>query len=72
MTVPVWSSSAVWAAAVTARDRVTGYRVEASLLRSLTSFGASSVPPGTYYVRVRAGNYTGLGAPSNEVVLAMP
>ena len=37
-----------------------------------TSFGASSVPPGTYYVRVRAGNYTGLGAPSNEVVLAMP
>ena len=32
-----------------------------------TSFGASNVPPGTYYVRVRAGNYSGLGAPSNEV-----
>ena len=32
-----------------------------------TSFSASGVPPGTYYVRVRAGNYTGLSAPSNEI-----
>ncbi|MFN7976622.1 MAG: fibronectin type III domain-containing protein [Vicinamibacterales bacterium] len=37
-----------------------------------TSFGASGVPPGTYYVRVRAGNYTGLGAPSNEVAVVVP
>jgi len=37
-----------------------------------TSFGASNVPPGTYYVRVRAGNYSGLGAPSNEVVVQVP
>jgi hypothetical protein len=37
-----------------------------------TSFGASGVPPGRYYVRVRAGNYTGLGAPSNEVVVTVP
>ena len=37
-----------------------------------TSFGASNVPPGTYYVRVRAGNYIGLGAPSNEVVVQVP
>lgn len=37
-----------------------------------TSFGASGVPPGTYYVRVRAGNYSGLGAPSNEVVVQVP
>lgn len=37
-----------------------------------TSFSASAVPPGTYYVRVRAGNYTGLSAPSNEVVVHVP
>ncbi|MEP7118391.1 MAG: fibronectin type III domain-containing protein, partial [Acidobacteriota bacterium] len=37
-----------------------------------TSFGASGVPPGTYYVRVRAGNYTGLSAPSNEVIVQVP
>lgn len=36
-----------------------------------TSFGASGVPPGTYYVRVRAGNYRGLGAPSSEVVVVV-
>lgn len=37
-----------------------------------TSFAASGVPPGAYYVRVRAGNYTGLSAPSNEVVVQVP
>lgn len=37
-----------------------------------TSFAASGVPPGRYYVRVRAGNYTGLSAPSNEVVVQVP
>ena len=36
------------------------------------SFGASGVPPGRYYVRVRAGNFTGLSAPSNEVVVQVP
>jgi len=37
-----------------------------------TSFGASGVPPGRYYVRVRAWNYSGLSAPSNEVVVQVP
>ncbi|MBP7777062.1 MAG: hypothetical protein KA371_08045 [Acidobacteria bacterium] len=37
-----------------------------------TSFSASGVPPGTYYVRVRAGNFTGLSSPSNEVVVQVP
>jgi hypothetical protein len=37
-----------------------------------TSFAASGVPPGRYYVRVRAGNYTGLSAPSNEAVVQVP
>lgn len=37
-----------------------------------TSFGASGVPPGRYFVRVRAGNYAGLGAASNEVVVQVP
>lgn len=37
-----------------------------------TSFAASSVPPGRYYVRVRAGNHTGVSAPSNEIVVQVP
>lgn len=37
-----------------------------------TSFAANGVPPGTYYVRVRAGNYSGLSAASNEVVVVVP
>lgn len=37
-----------------------------------TSLGASGVPPGRYYIRVRAGNYSGLSAPSNEVVVQVP
>jgi hypothetical protein len=37
-----------------------------------TSFAASGVPPGRYYVRVRARNYTGVSAPSNEVVVQVP
>jgi hypothetical protein len=37
-----------------------------------TSFSASGVPPGRYYVRVRAGNYAGLSAPSNEFVVQVP
>lgn len=36
------------------------------------AFSASGVPPGRYYVRVRAANYTGLSAPSNEVVVQVP
>lgn len=37
-----------------------------------TSSAANGVPPGTYYVRVRAGNFTGLSSPSNEVVVQVP
>lgn len=37
-----------------------------------TSFAASGVPLGTFYVRVRAGNHTGLSVPSNEVVVQVP
>ncbi len=35
--------------------------------RAGTSFIAAGVPPGTYYVRVRAGNEIGRSAPSNEL-----
>jgi predicted phage tail protein len=36
-----------------------------------TSFGASNVPAGTYFVRVRAGNGSSFGSPSNEVVVTV-
>lgn len=36
-----------------------------------TSFAASGVPPGRYYVRVRAANHAGVSAPSNEVVVVV-
>jgi hypothetical protein len=38
-----------------------------SLARSISA----SAPPGTYYVRVKARNINGIGAPSNEVVVAV-
>lgn len=37
-----------------------------------TSFSANGVPPGRYYARVRAANYTGPSAPSNEVLVQVP
>ena len=36
---------------------------------NVTSFQAGSVPPGVYYVRVRALNEAGFSDPSNEIVL---
>lgn len=39
--------------------------------RSAASLVATDVPVGTYYVRVRASNLTGRGAPSNEIVLTV-
>ena len=36
-----------------------------------TSFAASNVPAGTYFVRVRAGNGSSFGSPSNEVVVTV-
>ncbi len=60
----------------------TGYLVEAGSSSGLANLAAlsvshngldvSSVPPGTYYVRVRATNACGVGAPSAEVVVSVP
>jgi hypothetical protein len=36
-----------------------------------TEFIADGVPAGTYYVRVRAANFTVPGAPSNEIVVCV-
>lgn len=36
-----------------------------------TTFAVSGVPPGTYYVRVRAANVSGSGPASNEVVVTV-
>jgi hypothetical protein len=71
-----WSASSVPAA-------VTRYLVEAGSGPGLgdivtvdvgaqTALTVGGVPPGTYYVRVRAANASGRGAPSNEVVVTVP
>jgi hypothetical protein len=39
---------------------------------NVLSFSAADVPPGTYYVRVRAFNAAGEGPPSNEVAVFVP
>ena len=36
------------------------------------TFAAAGVPPGTYYLRVRASNGSGLSLPSGELVLVVP
>ena len=38
---------------------------------AITSLVATAVPPGVYFVRVRAKNVAGLSAPSNEVVITV-
>ncbi|MGE0460986.1 MAG: PQQ-dependent sugar dehydrogenase [Vicinamibacterales bacterium] len=60
----------------------TGYVVEAGSSSGLANLATlavitsgldvSSVPPGTYYVRVRGTNACGVGAPSAEVVVSVP
>lgn len=62
--------------------QVTGYRLEAGVapgtaavsldLGAATSATIPGVPPGRYYVRIRAVNYNGVSAPSNEVVIDVP
>jgi hypothetical protein len=41
-------------------------------LGNVLSFSAAKVPPGTYYVRVRAFNAAGQGPPSNECTIVVP
>ncbi|MFN7978011.1 MAG: fibronectin type III domain-containing protein [Vicinamibacterales bacterium] len=58
------------------------YRLEAGLAPGATAvsidLGAAAsttipgVPPGRYYARIRAVNYNGVSAPSNEVVIDVP
>lgn len=61
----------------------TGYRLEAgsgpglaNILASDTgpasTFGAQAVPPGRYFVRIRAANGNGVSLPSNDVVVDVP
>lgn len=60
----------------------TGIRLEAGtapgfsnaanmVISAINSFTASNVPPGTYYVRVRAVDPSGESAPSNEVTVTV-
>ena len=62
---------------------VTGYVLEvgsragaadlaAASLGRVTSFAGPDVPPGRYFVRVRAVNANGTSAPSNDVVIDVP
>jgi predicted phage tail protein len=64
-------------------DRPTFYVIEAgsapglndlaivSTASGATSFSASGVGPGTYYVRVRSGNAVGVGTPSSIAMLVV-
>ncbi len=70
-----------WAAPLTG-GAVVGYVIEAGSGPGMsdiarapvagTSVSAPNVPPGTYYVRVRAVNGTGPGEPSAEIALVVP
>lgn len=62
---------------------VTRYRLEAGSQPGLANvlitalgpqpaFAAAGVPPGRYYVRLRAENANGVSAPSNEIVIDVP
>jgi hypothetical protein len=66
-----------------AGDLPTSYTVEAGSATGLANLavlptGSSSTtlsvtaPPGTYFVRVRATNGAGAGAPSNEITVVVP
>ena len=68
--------------APTTGDPVTTYEVHASSAPGLSNLGifavgnrlslvATDVPPGTYYVRVRAGNSAGGGGFSNEIIVVV-
>ena len=77
------SSVALTWSAPTGGDAVTTYFIEAGSApglanlanfatgNSLTTFQASGVGAGTYYVRIRAANGAGSGSPSNEAVLVV-
>jgi predicted phage tail protein len=68
--------------APTVGGSVTGYLLEAgsgpglndlgNIALSSTIVNFANVPPGTYYVRVRAVNGAGAGPPSDEVVIVVP
>ena len=62
---------------------VTGYLLEVGsqpsaadlasvALGRVTAFAGAAVPPGRYFVRLRAVNANGTSAPSNEVVIDVP
>jgi hypothetical protein len=76
------SASLAWTLPAPSPD-VTGYLLEvgsqpgaadlaAVALGRLPAFAGSGVPPGRYFVRVRAVNANGTSAPSNEVVIDVP
>ena len=47
-------------------------RVRLPVAADASSLAVAGAPPGRYYVRVRSVNGTGLGAPSNEVLVDVP
>jgi Fibronectin type III domain len=73
-----------WTAPAEPGAQVTGYQLRAGYLpgqsdaavftfpASTLSYGASAIPPGTYYVRVAALSSSGPGAVSSEVVVTVP
>jgi len=78
LTAVVSGSSVTLSWGATRREVLLGYRIEAgtaaglsniasSVIGNTSSFAATNVPPGLYFVRVRAVAADGESAPSNEV-----
>ena len=67
-----WSPAAGATGYVVEAGSASGLANLATLSTGTNGLDVSSVPPGTYYVRIRGRNACGTGAPSPEAVVSVP